>query len=208
MSPATRDKGLSYKPDDKSGWDGYRTLKLPMSRLPNSGRRPQTGANLPRLGLYPMELSRNIRVDSVSRLGPTPPRTIDADATINDAISSMREHNIGCLLVTDGGRVVGIFTDRDLLTRVLARGRTLDTPMRVCMTPNPVTVGPKDPVRTVIRRMQKGGYRHLPVVDNAGRPIGIISSRRVVHYIVEHFPAIVFNQPPDPNQFPELPEGA
>lgn len=179
-----------------------------MSRLPNSGRRPQSGSNLPRLGLYPMELSRNIRVDSVSRLDPTPPRAIDAEAAVSDAIAAMRQDNVGCLLVTDGGRVVGIFTERDLLTRVLARGRSFDTPMRACMTPNPVTVNPKDPVRTAIRRMQKGGYRHLPVVDDDGRPIGMLSSRRVVHYLVEHFPALVFNQPPDSNHFPELPEGA
>ena len=155
-----------------------------------------------------MELSRNIRVDNVSHLSPTPPRTIDVEASISDAVNSMREHNVGCLLVTEGGRLAGIFTDRDLLTRVLARGRSLESPMRTCMTPNPVTVGPKDPVRTVIRRMQKGGYRHLPVVDGTGRPIGIISSRRIVHYLVEHFPALIFNQPPDPNKFPESPEGA
>ncbi|HEV3385790.1 MAG TPA: CBS domain-containing protein [Gemmata sp.] len=179
-----------------------------MSRLPNPGRRPQTGNNLPRLGLYPMELSRNIRVDSVSRLDPAPPLGIDADATVDDAISSMREHNVGCLLVTETGRVVGIFTERDLLTRVLARGRSLDEPLRSCMTPNPVTVGPKDPVRTAIRRMQKGGYRHLPVVDDSGRPIGMLSSRRVVHYLVEHFPALIFNQPPNASQFPETAEGA
>jgi CBS domain-containing protein len=179
-----------------------------MSRLPNSGRHPQSGVNLPRLGIYPMELSRNIRVDSVSRLDPTPPQAIDAQGSIIDAIAAMREHNIGCLLVTSGGRVVGIFTERDLLTRVLARGCSFDTPMRACMTPNPVTVSPKDSVRTAIRRMQKGGYRHLPVVDDANRPIGMLSSRRVVHYLVEHFPALVFNQPPDLNQYPELPEGA
>jgi signal-transduction protein with cAMP-binding, CBS, and nucleotidyltransferase domain len=179
-----------------------------MSRLPNPGRRPQPGNNLPRLGLYPMELSRNIRVDSVSRLDPAPSLTIHVDSTVTDAVNAMREHNVGCLLVTDAGRVVGIFTERDLLTRILSRGRSLETPLRYCMTPNPVTVGPKDPVRTAIRRMQKGGYRHLPVVDEDGRPIGMLSARRVVHYLVEHFPALIFNQPPDANKFPEAAEGA
>jgi CBS domain-containing protein len=76
------------------------------------------------------------------------------------------------------------------------------------MTPAPMTVGPKDPVRTAIRRMQQGGYRHLPVVDEEGRPVGILSAGRVVHYLVEHFPALIFNQSPNPNQFPDAPEGA
>jgi CBS domain-containing protein len=155
-----------------------------------------------------MELARNIRVDSVSRLEPAPPLAIDADALVIDAIALLRRENTSCLLVTEGGKLVGVFTERDLLTRVLAKGRTLNETMRVAMTPNPVTVEPKDPVRTAIRRMQRGGYRHLPVVDEDGRPAGILSAGRVVHYLAEHFPALIFNQPPNPNQFPETAEGA
>jgi CBS domain-containing protein len=155
-----------------------------------------------------MELSRNLRVDSVARLDPTPPLRIDADESVADAVAAMRMGNVGCLLVTDRARLVGIFTERDLLTRVLAPARPLETPMRAVMTPDPVTVGPRDPVRTAVRRMQKGGYRHLPVVDEGGRPLGILSAGRVVGYLVEHFPALVFNQPPDGNQYPETPEGA
>ena len=155
-----------------------------------------------------MELSRNIRVDSVSRLDPTPPHGIDAAATVADAIELMRRERTSCVLVTDHVRLTGIFTERDLLTRVLGKGRPLSQPMRLAMTPGPVTVEPKDPVRTAIRRMQKGGYRHLPVVDEEGRPVGILSAHRLVHYLVEHFPALIFNQPPNPNQFPDSPEGA
>ena len=155
-----------------------------------------------------MELSRNLRVDSVSRLEPTVPRAIDAEATAGEAIAAMREWNVGCLLVTDFGRVVGIFTERRVYSRESwLPGRSLETPMRQCMTEKPVTVSPKDSVRTVMKRMQKGGYRHLPVVDEAGRPVGVLSARRVVHYLVEHFPALVFNLPPDPDRYPETPEG-
>ena len=177
-----------------------------MSFAPNPRRRPQPPR--PLLGLYPMELSRNLKVDSVARLDPTPPRAVDVAGTAADAVEAMREGNVGCLLITDRGRVVGVFTERDLLTRVLAPGRPLTASIRACMTANPVTVSPKDSVRTAVRRMQKGGYRHLPVVDEAGRPVGILSARRVVHYLVEHFPALVFNLPPDPNRYPETAEGA
>lgn len=174
-----------------------------MSSAPNPRRRPPATS----LGLYPMELSRNLKVDSVSRLDPSPPRAVDVDGTAADAVEEMRNGNVGCLLVTELGRVVGIFTERDLLTRVLAPGKPLDTPIRACMTADPVTVAPKDSVRTAVRRMQKGGYRHLPVVDEAGRPVGVLSARRVVHYLVEHFPALVFNLPPEPDRYPETPEG-
>lgn len=177
-----------------------------MSFAPNPRRRPTPPA--PPLGLYPMELSRDLKVDSVSRLEPTVARAIDADATAADAVAAMREWNTGCLLVTAFGRLAGVFTERDLLVRLLAPGRPLAAPMRACMTPNPVTVSPKDSVRTAVRRMQKGGYRHLPVVDEAGRPVGVLSARRVVHYLVEHFPALVFNLPPEPDRYPRSPEGA
>jgi CBS domain-containing protein len=154
-----------------------------------------------------MELSRNLKVDSVSRLEPTEPRDIDASQTVADAVAAMREENVGCLLITDSRRLVGIFTERDLLTRVLAPGKSLDTPIRLCMTANPVTVSPKDSVRTAIKRMQKGGYRHLPVVDEGGRPVGILSARRLVHYLAEHFPALIHNLPAQPDQYPQTPEG-
>ncbi|HSQ54609.1 MAG TPA: CBS domain-containing protein, partial [Gemmata sp.] len=90
--------------------------------------------------------------------------SVEAADTVADGVEAMRSGGAGCLLVTEFGRVVGIFTERDLLTRVLAPGRSLDIAIRDVMTARPVSVSPKDPVRTAIRRMQKGGYRNLPIV--------------------------------------------
>lgn len=181
-----------------------------MSHIPHPDRRPRSGASHPppSLSLFSMELSRNLRVDSVSRLQPTPPYSIEDREPVAVAVEAMRQHGVGCVLVTRGGRLVGIFTDRDLLARVLACDLPLSIPMAECLTANPVTVHPKDSVQTAIKRMEKGGYRHLPVVDDGNRPVGILSVRRVVHYLVEHFPALVYNHPPDPHRYPELPEGA
>ena len=155
-----------------------------------------------------MELSRNLKVDSVSRLYPTPPREIEAHRPVSDAIEVMRRDGVGCLLVTESGRLVGIFTERDLLTRVLAVGKILSVPVQDVMTRDPVTVQPKDSIRTAVKRMQNGGYRHLPVVDDRDRPSGILSAKRIVRYLVEHFPETVYNQPPNPNTAPDSPEGA
>jgi signal-transduction protein with cAMP-binding, CBS, and nucleotidyltransferase domain len=156
-----------------------------------------------------MELSRNLRVDSVSRLKPPSPLGIDAGRWVGEAVEVMRRERTGCLLVTRGGKLAGIFTERDLLTRVLAAGRPLTTAVEDVMTVDPVSVGPKDPIRTAIRRMEDGGYRHLPVVDEDGRPVGVLSAKAVVRYLVEHFPGTVYNLPPDPaNNDPASPEGA
>ncbi len=154
-----------------------------------------------------MELSRNLRKDSVSRLEPTPPRQIEQTRPVGEAIELMRRERVGCLLVCNKGKLVGVFTERDLIHRILGTGRALTVPMVECMTSDPVTIQRKDTIRVAMKRMQAGGYRHLPVVDDNNIPVGVLSVKRIVHYLVEHFPASVYNQPPE-QQPPSNREGA
>ena len=93
------------------------------------------------------------------------------------------------------------------MCRVLAVGKGLDLPLHEVLTPNPETVSPRDPIRLAVRKMKAGGHRHLPVVDDDQRPVGILSVKRVVRYLVEHYPAAVYNHPPA-NQTPSTAEGA
>jgi CBS domain-containing protein len=155
-----------------------------------------------------MELARNLKVESVSRLRPTPPRCLGPERTVAEGVALMRQSGVGCLLICRGEELFGIFTERDLLRRVLAVNLPLSTPLAAVMTPDPVVVRPKEPIGVAVRHMQQGGLRHLPVVDEQGRPLGVLSAKRIVHYLVEHFPATVCNQPPDPEAFPLAPEGA
>jgi len=155
-----------------------------------------------------MDLAKNLKIDSVSRLQPTPPRHVKPEQTVAQAVEVMRHSRVGCLLVCEGPTLVGIFTERDLMRRVLAEGRPLTTPVCECMTPTPVAVHPKDPISIAVRRMEEGGYRHLPVVDERGTPVGVLSVKRIIHYLVEHFPSTVYNLPPDPGVVPQEREGA
>src|SRR4051812_11171325 len=127
-----------------------------------------------------MDLARNLKSETVSRLNPTQPWLVQATQPVADAVKVMRERKVGCVLVCEQRRIVGIFTERDLLRRVLAEGRMLTEPISECMTPDPVTVHPKDSIGCAIKKMQKGGYRHLPVVID-DRPVGILSVKRIVH---------------------------
>jgi CBS domain-containing protein len=154
-----------------------------------------------------MDLARNLKVDSVSRLHPTPPRTVQANRPVAEAVALMRQEQVGCVLVCDGERVVGIFTERDLMRRVMAHAKPLTLPVSDFMTKDPVTVHPKEPIGSALRRMEEGGYRHLPVMDE-GKPVGILSVKRIVHYLVEHFPGTVYNLPPDPGAVQQEREGA
>jgi CBS domain-containing protein len=155
-----------------------------------------------------MDLAKNLKIDSVSRLNPTPPLRVAPQQTVAAAIDLMRRERVGCVLVCEGERLVGIFTERDLMRRVLAEGKPLTLTVSDCMTPDPVTVHPKDPISIAVGRMEEGGYRHLPVVDSSGRPVGVLSVKRIVRYLVEHFPSTVYNLPPDPAAVPHQPEGA
>lgn len=155
-----------------------------------------------------MTLAKNLKIDSVSRLHPTAPRQVSPTHSVAQTVALMRQERVGCVLVCENQRVVGIFTERDLMKRVLAAGKPLTVPVGDCMTPHPVTVHPKEPIAAAVRHMEEGGYRHLPVVDSDGRPVGVLSIKRIVHYLVEHFPATVYNLPPDPGSVPNEREGA
>jgi len=155
-----------------------------------------------------MELERNLKVESVARLHPTPPLCLRPEQPVADAIDVMRQHRVGCVLVCQNGRLVGLFTERDLMRRVLAVGESLDMPLAECMTRDPVVVQLGESIGAAVRRMEEGGYRHLPVVDAGGRPLGVLSVKRIVHYLVEHFPSTIYCLPPDPNVFPLEREGA
>jgi|SRR5580700_5873105 CBS domain-containing protein len=155
-----------------------------------------------------MDLARNLRIDSVSRLFPTPPHQIAPERPVSEAIDLMRQKKVGCVVACKDGKLVGILTERDLMRRVIAIGRPLTTPIAECMTPDPVTVSSKESIRSAIDCMEKGSYRHLPVLDEKQRLVGILSIKRIVHYLVEHFPGTVYCQPPDPRAVPPKREGA
>lgn len=155
-----------------------------------------------------MDLARNLIIESVSRLNPRAPVTATAGQTAAEAAALMRDNHTGCVLVCDGGKLAGIFTERDLVLKVMAKGRPLTTPLRECMTPQPATVQAKEPIGVALRKMQAGGYRHLPVVGEDGKPVGYITVNRIIHYLVEHFPATIYNLPPNQDEIPHEREGA
>ncbi len=110
--------------------------------------------------------------------------------TILDAVRRMHEGRVGSVLVVDEeGRLVGIFTERDLV-RVIAEGVPLDTPLEKVMSRHPVTASPDEPASKIASKMIEHWLRHIPVVDEQGRPLGVISIRDILRAIssFETFP--------------------
>jgi CBS domain-containing protein len=130
-------------------------------------------------------------------------------ASVRQAIERMNEYSAGCVLVEEGGRLIGIFTERDVLTRIAVSGVDVDrTSVDVVMTREPESLGPEDRVTYALNKMSVGGFRHIPLVDDDGRPVGVVSMRNVVDYMVDLFRTEVMNVPPEPRNIARAREGA
>ena len=106
-----------------------------------------------------------------------PPAIAEKTATVLEAAIMMKQQGKGALLVVEGSRLTGIFTERDALFRVIAAGRDpATTKLADVMTPQPQTMHPDEPFVKALRVMHKRGFRHLPVVEH-GRPLGVVSAR-------------------------------
>jgi CBS domain-containing protein len=130
------------------------------------------------------KVERSLMEDRVRALDPKKPVTLSADTPVREAIQTMLTRNIGSVLLVDGSaKLVGIFSERDLLTKVAGLvDDYADHPVRDFMTANPATVKATDTLDFVLHQMDGGGYRHLPVVKD-DRPTGVISVRDMLHHI-------------------------
>jgi CBS domain-containing protein len=127
--------------------------------------------------------------------------SIAPDAPVQKALDLMRTKKTSAVMVVEGTkarRLVGIFTERDLVNRALPARGWAKAPVKKFMTPSPETLRARDPVAYALEKMSVGGFRHVPVVDDAGRPVGIVSARDLVDFIVELCPEEILNLPPEP----------
>jgi CBS domain-containing protein len=131
-------------------------------------------------------VERSLMEDPVSVLKPGRAVTLPPTATVAEAIQTMLARNIGALLiVADSGKLLGIFSERDLLTKVAGTEPDYAAkPVRAYMTPNPETVKPTDSLGFALHKMDVGGYRHLPVIKD-GQVLGMISVRNMLRHITQ-----------------------
>lgn len=111
---------------------------------------------------------------------------IGADAVLREAVGELARRNIGALVVTAGTDVVGVISERDLVTCLDRHGADLlDRPVSEAMTAPAITVDPKTPVLSALALITQKRIRHLPVVAN-GRLVGVVSIGDLVKYRIEH----------------------
>ena len=126
--------------------------------------------------------------------------TIDISATTQVAIDTLIENNIGAASVVEDSILQGIFSERDVLRKIMNNevGDLDEIPVTQFMKIDPQTAKPDDMLDTAILYMAKGGYRHLPIVDEQQHPLGMVSIRDVISYLVDYFPREVLTLPPNP----------
>ena len=132
------------------------------------------------------DVERHILTDPLSSLGPGSAPSVGLGATVGEALERLAGASRGCLLVVDGERTVGIFSERDVVTRYdpLAPGAR-ERPVEELMTPDPETLDIEAPVAFALQRMCGGGYRHIPVTRD-GEVVGLVSARDLLRYIATH----------------------
>jgi CBS domain-containing protein len=109
------------------------------------------------------------------------PLIVAESLVVAEVATRMHEQRTGAALILDGSRLVGIFTERDALFRVLADARDpRTTSVSQVMTRDPQTIHPDKPFEDALRLMYEGRFRHVPVVED-GRPLGIVSVREAIH---------------------------
>lgn len=155
-----------------------------------------------------MELSE-LFGQPISNLEPAVPICVESASSLQEVVSTLQENRIGCVLVVREKRLVGVITERDFAFKILGRG--LDLAGEIVddfMTTEPETLSPDDPVAYALNRMNMGGYRHVPLLDDSGTPVGIISVKDIVQWIVKEFPNEILNLPPHPSVYGVSREGA
>ena len=137
---------------------------------------------------YCDELHRAMAEETVSEMESQPCAEVPSDLSVREAMELLRRLDVSSLLVVDHGKLVGIFTERDVLESVAERyPRVADAPVSQFMTSKPVVVYECDPVGAALAAIAIGGYRHVPVLSINDRILGIASPKRFFQFLETRF---------------------
>lgn len=131
-----------------------------------------------------------------------------ANTTLEKIIIKMQKNSSGCILITDEkDQLVGLFTERDLMTKYVGTSLSSSTLISEIMTKDPMTLPYNTTIAQVAYFMSEKQFRHLPILSESGKVMGLLSVRVLVYFIAEHLPKMVLNLPPDEKKIPRYAEG-
>ena len=128
--------------------------------------------------------------------------------TLQQALDLMHREKAGYIVVADEHlKIVGMFSERDVLMKVLRKGVSLDEPIEQYMLKNPKTLTKTATIGQALDFMKENNVRHIPLTDDLGQMNGVLSIRTIVNFLAELFPTEIFNLPPKSDQIHETAEG-
>ncbi len=144
------------------------------------------GQPLTESGLPPpaTTVERALLSDRVSLFQGRQPLTVSSLTTVKEALRLLADNRVGCLLIAEDGKSVGIFTERDVLLKLGEKAVEWgDRPISEFMTNKVESLPPTAKIAFAVQRMDHGGYRHVPVVNEQGITVGIFSVRDILSYL-------------------------
>jgi CBS domain-containing protein len=147
----------------------------------------------------PPDLEAALINETVSSAISHPPLIMDTETRLAEVLRCMRDADRGGVLVVKSEKLVGIFTERDVLLRVAGHAIDLEqAKLGEHMTRDPVALPADASVAFALNKMLVEGFRHIPLVDEQGKPAGVVSMRDLIEYLSGFFNREVLNLPPDP----------
>jgi CBS domain-containing protein len=154
-----------------------------------------------------MSLKEELEAEQVGHLDLKSYCLVESGVTVREALSRMREAGGRAALIIRDEKLVGIFTERDVMNRVALDPARFDEPVDEVMTTQLVTVLPDTSAADALWLMDDHHFRNLPVVDRQGRILGDMTYAAIIQYLAARYPVEVQNRPPRPEQYPSKPEG-
>ena len=168
-----------------------------------------------------MNLQTDLKSQHISHLVVSGFAQVPLGTSVRETLARMRaDRRVVCLVVEEGAeagdgqeedsrqvRLVGIFTERDMMRKVIDVPGMLERPVDEVMSTDPITVGPDASAADALRLMEKNQFRNLPIVDENGSLLGIMTHQAIIDYLADRYPVEVLNRPSEPERFPRRAEG-
>ena len=137
--------------------------------------------------------------DPISSLELQKMVVIESGTKVADAINLFQTEGVACVLIQENEKLIGIFTERDVIWKLAGKG--LDYSSEAVddfMTKAPDVLQMDDPIAFALNRMTEGGYRHVPIVNDVGKPLGIVGILDIVRHLAAYYSEEIMNLPPSP----------
>jgi len=159
-----------------------------------------------------VDFQLNLNTETVDHAYLGQPLVASPETSLREVLRKLREQHQGGILIQKEDALVGIFTERDALRLMAAAAKggqvDYDQPIKNFMQTEVVSVADKTTVGESIRVMSEGGYRRLPVINSEKIPTGVLTVSGILHYLVDHFPQVIYTLPPKPRHAAGEREGA